>query len=113
MGKEHAHPAADGRGGQGSPEFGRKTRYKCGLQGTGQRNDRRHNARVRAYSLALSRISRRNKSRGRPATALQQVEYTLEDLLAGMCDSEEKLKEYFATLHDRAVQTWQRQRAAA
>ncbi len=48
-----------------------------------------------------------------PRTALDAVEYTLEDLLAGMCDSEEKLKEYFATLHDRAVQTWQRQRAAA
>jgi hypothetical protein len=43
-----------------------------------------------------------------PRTALDAAEYILEDLLADMCDSEENLKEYFATLHDRAVQTWQR-----
>lgn len=46
-------------------------------------------------------------------TALDAVEYTLEDLLVDMYDSEEKLKEYFETLRDRAIQTWRRQRAAA
>jgi hypothetical protein len=31
-----------------------------------------------------------------PHTALDAVECTLEDLLADVCDSEEKLEEYFA-----------------
>jgi hypothetical protein len=48
-----------------------------------------------------------------PPTALDAVEYTLEDLLAGTCDSEEQLKQYFANLQDRAVRTWQRQWVAA
>jgi hypothetical protein len=47
---------------------------------------------------------------GQPLNAL---EYTLEDLLSNVCDSEEKLKEYFESLSDRATQTWRRQRAAA
>jgi hypothetical protein len=46
-------------------------------------------------------------------TALDALEYTLEDLLPHVCDSEEKLKEYFESLCDRATQTWRRQRAAA
>ena len=46
-------------------------------------------------------------------TTLHALEYTLEDLLSDMCDSEEKLKEYFDTLCDRAIQTWRRQNAAA
>ncbi len=46
-------------------------------------------------------------------TALDAVEYTVEDLLADMCDSEEKLKEYFETLRDRATRAWRRQQAAA
>jgi hypothetical protein len=46
-------------------------------------------------------------------TALDTVEYTLEDLLANICDSEEMLQEYFETLRDRATRTWRRQRAAA
>jgi hypothetical protein len=46
-------------------------------------------------------------------TALDALEYTLEDLLSDVCDSEEKLKEYFETLCDRATQTRRRQNAAA
>ena len=46
-------------------------------------------------------------------TALDAVEYTLDDLLAAMCDSEEHLQEYLETLCGRATQAWRRQRAAA
>jgi hypothetical protein len=48
-----------------------------------------------------------------PHTALDAVECILEDLLADVCDSEEKLEEYFAALHDRTIRTWQRRQAAA
>ena len=46
-------------------------------------------------------------------TALDAVEYILDDLLVDMCDSEEKLEEYLAALHDRTIRIWQRRRAAA
>jgi len=46
-------------------------------------------------------------------TALDALEYTLEDLLSEMGGSEEHIKQYFETLCDRAIQTWHRQRAAA
>jgi hypothetical protein len=48
-----------------------------------------------------------------PHTALDAVECTLEDLLADVCDSEEKLEEYLVALHDRTIRIWQRRRAAA
>ena len=46
-------------------------------------------------------------------TALEALEYTLEDLLSDLCDSEEKVKKYFEITHDRATRTWRRQNAAA
>jgi hypothetical protein len=46
-------------------------------------------------------------------TTLDALEYTLADLLSDVCDSEEKVKEYFETLCDRATQTWRRQNAVA
>ena len=44
-------------------------------------------------------------------TALDALEYTLEDLLSDVCDSEEKVKQYFEIMRDRATRTWRRQNA--
>ena len=42
-------------------------------------------------------------------TALDALEYTLEDLLSEVCDSEERVGQYFDILRDRALGTWRRQ----
>jgi hypothetical protein len=45
--------------------------------------------------------------------ALDALEYTLEELLSYVCDSEEKLKQYFEIMRDRATRTWRRQTTVA
>jgi hypothetical protein len=43
--------------------------------------------------------------------ALDALEYTLEDFLSEVCDSEEHVKQYFEILRDRVVRAWRRQTA--
>ena len=44
-------------------------------------------------------------------TALDALEYTLEDLLSDVCDSEKNVKQYFEILRDRIIRARRRQTA--
>ena len=46
-------------------------------------------------------------------TALYALEYTLEDLLSDVCDSEDGVTRYFDILRDRARRTWRQQNAVS
>ena len=46
-------------------------------------------------------------------TALDALEYALEELLSDVCESEEHVKQYFETMHERATRAWRRQNAVA
>ena len=46
-------------------------------------------------------------------TALDALEYALEELLSDVCESEEHVKQYFEIMHERATRAWRRQNAVA
>ena len=58
------------------------------------------------YYEFIDAINRGQVSR---QTALDALEYALEDLLSEVCDSEERVGQYFDILRNRALGTWRRQ----
>ena len=109
---EAPHPAADGRGGQARLNSDEND-VRMGSRGRGRemtadtpREFERIHWLFREFRDAI------NRAGVGPHTAFDAVECTLEDLLADVCDSEEKLEEYFAALHDRTIRIWRRRAAA-